>query len=80
MAENLGNIVDRLEAKGKQHDMAAAILLSVEKMEAQQTAILNSAAKGNKEVLEVLQRGMKDNQEVIKRNIEMLKGKLGIKV
>lgn len=59
--ENLPNIVDRLEQKAKVHDMAAQILLTIDKLEKQQQNILKSAAKENTAVLEALQKGMQDN-------------------
>lgn len=59
--------------------MAAHILVTVDRMEKQQQAILKSAAKENKEVIETLQKGMKDNTDIIKDNIVMLKAKIGEK-
>ena len=77
IADQIPQITQRLEQKAKVHDMAAQILLSIEKMEQQQDNILKSAAKENKQVLEALQKGMKENTEVMKQNVEMLKIKIG---
>merc|ERR1719453_1747542 len=77
--DNLPNVVDRLEQKAKVHDMAAQILLTIDKLEKQQQNILTSAAKENTVVLEALQKGMQDNQETIKQNVELLKAKIGLK-
>jgi hypothetical protein len=54
IAEQIPNLVDRLQQKRKVHDMAAHILVTVDRMEKQQQAILKSAAKENKEVIETL--------------------------
>ena len=75
-AENLNIIVERIEAKRKLHEMAAHIVMGIERIEAQQQAILTSAAKENKEVVESIQKGMKDNEEVMKSNLELLKQKI----
>lgn len=77
--DNLPNIVDRLEQKAKVHDMAAQILLTIDKLEKQQQNILNSAAKENTAVLEALQKGMTENQDTIKQNVDLLKAKIGYK-
>lgn len=79
ISEQIPSYVDRLEQKRKVHDMAAHILLTIERMEKQQQNILNSAAKDNKQVIDALQKGMKENQETIKDNILMLKQKIGVK-
>ena len=42
--DNLPNIVDKIEQKAKVHDMAAQILLTMDKLEKQQENILNSTA------------------------------------
>ena len=56
--------------------MAAHILVTVDRMEKQQQAILKSTAKENKEVIETLQKGMKENTDIIKDNIVLLKAKI----
>ena len=78
VCEQIPSIVERLEQKRKIHDMSAQILNTIEKLEAQQQNILNSAAKENKQVLEALQKGMKDNSDTIQSNIAHLKKKIGI--
>ena len=66
-----------MEQKQKVHDMAAQILMMIEKMEKQQDNILKSAAKENKKVLEALKRGMEDNMQTMVSNVEALKIKIG---
>lgn len=79
VSDHIPHIVDRLEQKQKVHDMAAKILVQIEKIEQQQENILSSAAQENKQVLTALQQGIKENQETIQTNMVMLRLKMGIK-
>lgn len=79
IAEQVPNIVDRLEQKRKVQDMAAHIFVTIERMETQQQAILKQASKENKEVIQALQKGITENSDTIKDNMGMLKEKMGIK-
>ena len=79
IAEQVPNIVDRLEQKRKVQDMAAHIFVTIERMETQQQAILKQASQENKDVIQTLQKGITENSEVIKDNMVMLKEKMGIK-
>ena len=65
ISEQIPSIIDRLDQKKKIHDMAAKILINIEKLEEQQKDILNSAARENKDVLSALQKGIQDNSEII---------------
>ena len=59
--DSLAKIVDRIELKSKSHDMAAQIMISLERLETQQQKILDCVAKDNAVVLETLQKGIKEN-------------------
>ena len=67
--DTLNKIVDRIELKSKNHDMAAHIILGLERLETQQQKILKAVAEENAVVLETLQKGMKENQELVAKNV-----------
>lgn len=54
VSEKIPHFVERLEQKRKVHDMAAHILVGMDKLEKQQQNILQAIGKDNKEVIQSL--------------------------
>lgn len=66
-------MVDKLEQKKKIHDMAAHIMITIDRLMVQQQNLLDAVGKENKDVLKALEEGIKENSSTIKENIMILK-------